>query len=175
VSRTLPWSAVAAIVFTTPLSAQKASQTGAVSQEVFRTTISMQYDRPIARGRELFGALVPWGQIWTPGANRATWLDVSEPVTIEGQPLDAGRYGVWFLPREDQPWEVVLVSEWDVHHLRFPAHAEVARFSVPTEEAWHMEVLSFYFPEAGPYDATLRFHSGTASLPLRIEVGSDEG
>ena len=50
----------------------KPSQHGSVSQQVAGTTITIEYDRPVARGRELFGALVPYDHVWCPGANDCT-------------------------------------------------------------------------------------------------------
>ncbi len=78
----------------------QASQHGIVAQTVNRTVITLGYDRPVARGRELFGALVEYDAIWTPGANRSTWIDFSEPVELEGHALDAGRYAIWMVPKE---------------------------------------------------------------------------
>jgi len=169
--RTFLASLALALVLASPVSAQKASQTGTVSQEVNDTRISMQYDRPVARGRALFGELIEWDAIWTPGANRATWIEFSKPVRLEGHELDEGRYGLWMTPKEDGEWEVALVNEWDTHHGMFPFGDEVAVLSVRTGEASHIEVLAFYFPEVGPYQATLTMHWGSTTVPLRIEVG----
>ena len=60
----------------------RASQHGTVSQTVNETTISVDYDRPVARGRELYGGIIDWDVVWTPGANRATWIEFSTPVTV---------------------------------------------------------------------------------------------
>ncbi len=151
--------------------APQASQHGVVSQTINRTVVTLEYDRPVARGRVLFGNLVEWDAIWTPGANRATWIDLSEPVELEGHPLDAGRYAIWMVPKENEPWEVVVVGEWDTDHGMFPFGEEVFRTMVQPETGSHMEVLAYYFPVIGPYEATLRFHWGSTIIPLRIEVG----
>ena len=98
--RTALASLAVTVVLASPLTAQKASQTGTVSQEVNDTRISMQYDRPVARGRPLFGELIEWDAIWTPGANRATWIEFSKPVRVEGQEIEAGKYGLWMTPKE---------------------------------------------------------------------------
>ena len=108
--------AAATVVTFTPASAQRASQHGVVSQTVNETEIRLEYDRPVARGRELFGELIEWEALWTPGANRATWIEFSERVTINGHEMPKGRYAMWMVPQEDRPWEVVFVSEWDTHH-----------------------------------------------------------
>ena len=155
-----------------PLHAQpRPSQHGAVSQTVNETTITLEYDRPVARGRTLFGGIVDYGAIWTPGANRATWIELSAPVTFEGVAVEAGRYGLWMVPRDDAPWEVVLVSDWDTYHSYFSFETEVLRVRVAPEAGSHMETLAFYFPVVGPYETTLRMHWGTTVVPLRIEVG----
>ena len=148
-----------------------ASQHGTVSQLVNTTTIVLEYDRPVLRGRSVFGDILDYDVVWTPGANRATWIDFSAPVKVQGQALGAGRYGVWTIPHEDAPWEVILVSEWDSHHSFFPFEAEALRVHATAEEGAHMEVLAFYFPVVGPYETTLRFHWGEVVVPLRIEVG----
>ena len=160
----LAWSA-------TPVHAQpRASQHGTVSQTVNTTTISLAYDRPVLRGRSVFGDILDYDVVWTPGANRATWIDFTRPVRIEGAALPAGRYGVWTVPHESEPWEVVFVREWDTHHSYFPLETEAARVRVRPERSSPIEVLACYFPEVGPYSTLLRFHWGEIVVPLRIEV-----
>ena len=161
----------AAAVGALPASSQQASQHAVVAQTVYTTVITMEYDRPVARGRELFGALVEWDAIWTPGANRATWIDFSKPVTVEGHALQAGRYAIWMVPKENGPWEIIVVHDWDTDHGLFPFGAEVFRTMVEPEAGSHMEVLAYYFPVVGPEEATLRFHWGNTIIPLQIEVG----
>jgi hypothetical protein len=146
------------------------SQHGVVSQEVALTTITVTYDRPVARGRTLYGGIVEWDMVKTPGANRATWVEFSTPVKLEGVDVPAGRYGVWHIAHESAPWEVILVKEWDTHHSTFPATSEALRVRVRPETGAHMETLAFYFPVVGDYETTLRMHWGTTILPLRIEV-----
>ena len=162
---------VASLGFAAPLTAQpQASQHGAVSQTVNTTIISLGYDRPVLRGRSIFGELLDYDAVWTPGANRATWIEFSAPVTVEGSALTAGRYGIWTIPHENAPWEVIFVSEWDSHHSFFPLETELLRVEATPETASHMEVLAFYFPVVGPYETTLRLHWGELVVPLRIGV-----
>jgi len=68
----------------------KKSQHATVTQRVGRTEISLVYNRPVARGRRLFGGIVPWGQPWNPGADDATTITVSRDVRVNGAPLPAG-------------------------------------------------------------------------------------
>ena len=150
---------------------QQASQHGVVAQTVNETVITMEYDRPVARGRELFGEIIDWDAIWTPGANVATWIEFSTPVTFEGHALEAGRYAIWMIPAATGIWEVMVVDDWDTHHSFFPFESEEFRTEIQVEQGAHMETLAFYFPVVGPNEATLRMHWGTTIVPMQIEVG----
>src|SRR6266550_2861532 len=91
-------SAAALLIVMTAVAQQpaiKPSQHGSVTQQVAGTTITVDYNRPVARGRDLFGALVPYDRVWCPGADDCTTLTVSTDITIEGRPLVAGTYSLW--------------------------------------------------------------------------------
>jgi hypothetical protein len=157
--------------YAAPATAQpQASQHGSVSQTVNTTLIRLEYDRPVLRGRSVFGDILDYDVVWTPGANRATWIDFSGPVTVQGGALPAGRYGIWTIPHRDRAWEMVFVREWDTHHSFFPMESEALRVEAQPESGAHMEVLAFYFPVVGPYETTLRFHWGDVVVPLAIGV-----
>ena len=165
-------SLLVCLILAEPAAAQpQASQHGAVSQLVNTTTIMLEYDRPVLRGRSIFGELLDYEAVWTPGANVATWIDFSGPVKVQGQSLPAGRYGIWTIPHDNAPWEIIFVSEWDAHHSFFPMESETLRVRASAESSSHMEVLAFYFPVVGPYETTLRFHWGDIVIPLQIAVG----
>src|SRR5215208_6641560 len=75
------------------------SQRGSVTQSVAFTTITVVYGRPVARGRALFGQLVPWDSVWHPGADSATRVSFDHPVRLEGRDVNAAEYSVWPIPR----------------------------------------------------------------------------
>jgi len=164
--------ALAALFWSAPLEAQKASQTGRVTQFIADSVeVTVQWDRPSARGRELYGDLVVWDGLWTPGANRATWIEFSAPVVFEGVELPAGRYGLWLTIREREPWIVTLVDDWDTHHSFFPFDTEAAVVEIRPEEAPHMETLLFYFRGFGADGTELALHWGDRLIPMRIRIG----
>lgn len=153
-----------------PIDDVRRSQAAAVSQRVANTEMTITYSRPVARGRDLFGALVPYDQVWNPGADQATALAVTREVTIDGHLLPAGRYSVWAIPREDR-WTVIFSSAADVYHTPYPgSDLDVLRVEVPPETGPHMETLSFYFPIVEGKEAVLRLHWGTVMVPLSIRV-----
>ena len=153
-----------------PLDEVQASQSGAVSQTVANTEIAVTYDRPVARGRELFGGIVPYGQIWNPGANDATAIAFSRPVTINGQPLEAGKYSIWAIP-DPARWTLIFSRAADVYHQPYPGEEHDAlRLDVVPTGGDHMETLAFYFSAVEKKDAELRLHWGTTIVPLAITV-----
>jgi len=146
------------------------SQHGSVTQRVGSTDISISYNRPVARGRELFGGIVRWGRVWHPGADSATTISFSRDVSIEGHDLAAGRYTLWTIPAESpQPWTVIFSRALGVWHTPYPGESsDVLRVTVPSEQGAHMEVLAYYFPVVTPDSAQLRLHWGTTIVPVWI-------
>ena len=147
----------------------KPSQTGTVSQEVASTKISLVYDRPVAKGRDLFGALVKWGATWTPGANWATTIELNKDITVEGQPLNAGKYSIWAIPQEAE-WTMIFSKEDHVFHTKYPEGKDALRVHVKPTSGNHMETLAWYFPVVGPDSAVLAMHWGTTIVPLAIRL-----
>src|SRR3954451_23806829 len=89
------------------MSLPRQSQRSTVSQRVALTDIAIVYHRPLAGGRKVWGGIVPYGQVWRAGANENTTIEFSDPVTIEGQPLAKGIYGLHMLPTADS-WTVIF-------------------------------------------------------------------
>ena len=148
------------------------SERGSVGQTVAGTTITVEYSRPHARGRTLFGGLVQWGDIWTPGADWATTFESDHDVTVQGQPLARGKYGVWTIVQPDR-WIVTLHHDWHRFHTNRPDSADEAlRLTVRPDSGPPVELLTFDFPEVDSTGATLRFRWGAVVVPLRIGVGA---
>jgi Protein of unknown function (DUF2911) len=153
-----------------PLEKVSKSQAAMVGQRVANTEITITYSRPVARGRALFGALVPYDQVWNPGADQATAIAFTRDVQVNTQPLAAGKYSLWAIPRSDR-WTMIFSKAADVYHIPYPGEAQDAlRLDVTPEAGPHMETLSFYFPVVEGKDATLRLHWGETMVPLEIRV-----
>ena len=147
------------------------SQHGSVTQRVGTTDIAISYNRPVARGRELFGTLVRWGRMWHPGADSATTISFSTDVTIDGHALKAGRYSLWTIPEEGKPWTVIFnrgVGGW---HTNYPGESQDAlRITVTPEKGGHLETLTYYFPMVDADSAVLRLQWGTVVVPMMIRT-----
>ena len=78
-----------------------------VKQDFGLGSIELSYSRPAAKGRKVFGDLVPYGKLWRTGANAATKISFSEPVEINGKKLDSGTYVIYTIPGVES-WEVIF-------------------------------------------------------------------
>ncbi len=153
-----------------PLDEVKPSQSGSVWQQIANTEVTITYDRPVARGRELFGGIVSFGEIWNPGANDATAIAFSRDVTINGNALPAGKYSLWAIPDPNR-WTIIFSRAADVFHEPYPGEEHDAlRFMATPGFGTHMETLAFYFAEVERKDAELRLHWGETYIPFNITV-----
>jgi hypothetical protein len=147
------------------------SQRGTFSQMVAFTEISIAYGRPAARGRNLFGALIPWDSVWHPGADSATRVTFNHDVLLEGKSLRAGEYSLWLIPREHAQWTVILSRAAHVFHKPYPgAKFDVLRIDVTPEQVSNMESFAIYFPMVLRDEAVMRLHWGTTAVPIRIKA-----
>ena len=147
------------------------SQRATVTQSVAFTEIVVAYGRPVARGRVLFGQLVPWDSIWHPGADSATRVTFSHDVLVEGRALKAGEYSVWLIPRESGTWTFILSRAAHVFHKPYPgAGDDVLRVEVRPERLSHMETLAIYFPQTLRDEADMRVHWGETGVSLHIKA-----
>ncbi len=150
------------------------SQLGSVSQTVAGTRIEIVYRRPVARGRSLFGALVPWGRIWTPSADSSAQFRVSAPVEIDGRLLPAGSYGLWTIP-DPAAWRIIFSRAPSVFHLRYPEGEDALRIRAVPERGEHVETLQFSFPVVDADSAVLHLRWGTMVVPLKIRAKTGGG
>ncbi len=72
-------------------------------------SVTIDYSSPRAKGRKIFGGLVPYGQVWRAGANEATTFVTSSDITVGGKTVPAGKYTIFTVPAEDK-WTVSKTS-----------------------------------------------------------------
>jgi hypothetical protein len=159
-----------------PLPAQtiRKSQLATVSQQIADTHLEILYRRPVARGRTLFGTLVPWGRIWSPSADSAARITVSTDVAINGAKLAAGTYGIWAIP-DSTEWTIIFNSDAVAFHLRYPVGRDALRVQARPLKGDHVESLLFSVPMVDADSATLQLHWGTTIVPLVIRAPSPGG
>lgn len=80
---------------------KKASPAETATGTINGSKITIQYSSPSVKGREIWGALVPYGKVWRAGANEATTFTTTKDITVEGQKLPAGTYSFFVIPGKD--------------------------------------------------------------------------
>lgn len=110
--------------------------------------VKVVYSRPSAKGRKVFGRLVPFGEVWRTGANASTKISFSEDVKLEGNPVPAGEYALYSIPGENE-WTIILsknLSWWG--SLGYDAAEDFLRFTVPTKHpSSHYETFTVSFSD----------------------------
>src|SRR5206468_1246240 len=97
-----------------------------VSETVDCAALTISYGRLSMRGRTIFGALVPYGRVWCPGADEATTLDSSRPIVIGGLSIPTGPHTIWMLPTAGD-WTLVVSKEPSGVHTRYNEPADLGR------------------------------------------------
>jgi hypothetical protein len=143
------------------------SEHGSVSQTVAHTQITVVYNRPVARGRRLFGGIVAWGRVWCPGADQATTFETTRDIQVNGSELSAGKYSLWAIPDTAQ-WTIIFSKAANVFHIPYPEGHDALRVQATPHAGAHMETLAFYFPLADSSRAELDLHWGETIVPLAI-------
>ena len=131
-----------------------------VSQELGISRIEIAFARPAVKGRKVWGALVPYGEVWRAGANSATILTLSHAAKVAGKEVPAGSYSFFVLPGE-KAWTLILnrqAKQWGAYAYK------------KEEDLLRWEVT----PQAGPFLENLDYRvipvdTGTAAVELGWE------
>lgn len=127
----------------------RVSKNGHLEHKVGEVSVDVRFGKPLVKEREIWGALVPYGEVWRTGANEATTLAVDKDVTIEGQALPAGVYSVFTIPNESE-WTVIVnktASQWGAY--KYDAGQDVLRVTVTPTEAEHTEAMDVQGSDTG--------------------------
>lgn len=147
------------------------SQGARVTQVIGLSEVTIQYHRPGVKGREIWGKLLPYGQIWRAGANEPTLFTFSDEVTIEGKKLPAGTYRLVAIPTEND-WTVIFNSEVKNWGTIYEPKYDTLRFNVKPEWGANEEWLSFNFTNLTPTSARVVLAWEKARIGFKIEFNT---
>jgi hypothetical protein len=119
-----------------PASEGKPSPLRTLEGNVGASKLMVQYGAPSIKGRVVWGDLVPYNEVWRTGANEATYVDFSSDVSVEGQPLKAGKYSLFTIPKASGAWTVIFNSEWNLEHGHFQYKEENDVLRVESTPEW---------------------------------------
>jgi hypothetical protein len=167
--------ALACVLVAPPAAAQerdarlpRASPNATVAQTLGVTDVTVTYGRPAVKGRTIFGDLVPYDAVWRTGANEATTITFSTDVEVQGEPVDAGTYGLFTRPGATT-WTVILNGEpaqWGAY--RYDESKDVVRVEATPENAQARELLTFQFEDVTETEATLALYWADVRVPVTL-------
>ena len=155
------------------LSLPDVSQLAVTKQRVGLTEIKITYHRPLVNGRKIWGALVPLGEVWRAGANENTTFEVSDAITVEGQPLPKGTYGLHMIPTADT-WTVIfskMATAWGSY--TYNQSEDALRVTVKPRPNEMEEALEYEFEDLKTDSATVTLKWEKVAVPFKVAV-SDE-
>jgi tetratricopeptide (TPR) repeat protein len=146
------------------------SQMAVVKQRIGLTDVKITYHRPLVNGRKIWGGLVPLGEVWRAGANENTVIDFSSDVTVEGQALPKGTYGLHMIPTADS-WTVIfskMNTAWGSY--TYDQKEDALRVTVKPRPTEMEEALEYEFEDLKEDSATMTLKWEKTAVPVKIAV-----
>ncbi len=149
------------------------SPTQTIKQDFGVGTIELKYSRPSAKGRVVFGDLVPFNKLWRTGANGATIIKFSDPVEIKGKKVDTGSYSLYTIPGIDN-WEIIInkgTSNWGIDG--YNESEDVIRIkSEPMKMKTAVETFTMQFANLKPESCELHvmWENTAISIPITMKI-----
>lgn len=113
---------------------QQASPRDSVHVTIGGATIHVDYGRPSKRGRDIFGALVPWNQPWRAGANRATHFTTDKALAFGSTTVPAGTYTLHVLPASATSWKLIISKKTGIWGIPYPEGEDLARIDMTVSQ-----------------------------------------
>lgn len=150
----------------------RVSPNAAVSQTIGTTVVRITYGRPSVEGREIYGGLVPYDEVWRTGANEATTFSVSSDVTIEGEPLSEGTYSLYTIPGRDT-WTLIFNNVANQWGTEYDESEDALRVEVTPESAPQREMMTFLFEKVKNGKGTCVLHWADVRVPFEIQPANN--
>jgi hypothetical protein len=138
----------------TPRRVPMISQGAVVTQVIGLSQVTVSYHRPGVKGRQIWGGLLPYNEVWRLGANEPTLVTFSDPVSINGNRLSAGTYRLLAIPGQAE-WTIIFNAETKNWGTVYDAKFDSLKIAVKPETGPHEEWLSFSFTDLKPASARM--------------------
>jgi len=146
------------------------SQRAQISQRIGITDITIKYHRPLVNDRKVWGDLVPYAKVWRAGANENTTITFSDPVLVEGKPLDKGTYGLHMIPNADE-WTVIFSknsTSWGA--FTYDQAEDALRVTVKPKAADMHNALTYDFDDIQKESAVVTLEWEKIAVPFKVAV-----
>lgn len=149
-----------------PLQSQRAE----ITQRIGITDITVNYHRPLVNDRKVWGDLVPYGKVWRAGANINTTISFSDPVQIEGKPLDRGTYGLHMIPNADEVTVIFSKNSTSWGAFTYDEKEDALRVTVKPRPADMHNALTYDFDDLKPDSAVVELEWEKVAVPFKVSV-----
>lgn len=162
-----------AITTTAQVRLPQPSPTQTIKQDFGMGSIELTYSRPNAKGRKIYGDLVPYNKLWRTGANAATKIVFSDPVELGGKKVDTGSYVLYTIPGVDS-WEIILnkgLKNWGIDGYK--ESEDVVRFRVePMNMKTKQETFTMQFADVKPESCSLNimWEKTIVTIPITANI-----
>lgn len=146
-----------------------------VKQNFALGDVTIEYSRPAAKGRVIFGDVVPYGKIWRTGANATTKITFSDDVKLEGNDVKAGTYGLYTIPNKDS-WDIMLYKDLTLggNVADYKQENEVLRFKVkPVALTGKVESLTINLGDVMPTTANIELLWENTRINMKLSADID--
>jgi tetratricopeptide (TPR) repeat protein len=146
------------------------SQRAEISQRIGLTDVTIKYHRPLVKDRKVWNGLVPYGKVWRAGANINTTITFSDPVTVEGHPLDKGTYGLHMIPNADT-WTIIFSrnsTSWG--SFTYDQAEDTLRINVKPLAVDMHNALTYDFDQLQPDSAVVVMAWEKVAVPFKVSV-----
>lgn len=152
------------------------SPTQTLKQSFGLSEITVEYSRPSAKGRVVFGDVVALGKIWRTGANASTTITFGEDVSVQGNPVKAGTYALYSIPNKDS-WEIMLYSDTKLAGRvgDYDTAKEVVRFkATPSTLKEKVETFTINISDLGANTANIELVWENTRVAFGVKAEIDE-
>lgn len=145
-----------------------------ISQQVGLTEVALQYSRPSAKGRVIFGELVPYDKVWRTGANAATRITFKEVAKIGGKTIQPGEYAIYTIPRKNH-WTIIIHANTSLRSIAGGAYKpsnDVFRFEIAPKKNTYVETFTCQFSDVktNALKLNITWENTLISIPIEVEV-----
>ncbi|WP_299111697.1 DUF2911 domain-containing protein [uncultured Winogradskyella sp.] len=157
------------VTFAQNITLPRVSQQASITQRSGLSDVTINYHSPSVQGRQIFGGIVPYNQVWRAGANENTTIHFTHDATVEGQKIAAGIYGLYIMPKEDSA--MVLFSKYNQSWgSNVPEEKDlVLMVTVKPKTIPFQEWLSYDFIDRGSKGLTAVLQWEKTQIPFKIE------
>jgi Protein of unknown function (DUF2911) len=144
-----------------------------LKQKVGLCDITIEYSRPSARNRAIFGNLVPYKEVWRLGANECTKISITQPLIFGRSVLDTGTYAIFAIPQEDGKWDIIFNTDhkqWG--SMSYDSEKDAVRVIGGASKNEHTESFEISINRISNYGATIliRWEGLKVEVPFTVET-----